>query len=144
MTMSGRISVEMMTIYRQARYRVIIDNQDYRIELGCSGGELHQWLQQQGAHTAALITACNPYSEKLSDEQNRIAQLKLEAELDRQGYHYYHGEGRNLAGTWIEPGVFILDIERHDACCLAARYQQNALVFLRSGPVCTLAEILSA
>ncbi|QDP01630.1 DUF3293 domain-containing protein [Thalassotalea sp. PS06] len=140
--MSKQLSPQLMKIYQDTLYQVTINNETFPIELGESEGALHLWLQQQGVYAAALISAYNPYSEKLSEEENLKADNNLQSELKETGYQFHCGQGQSPSGDWIEPSVLVLNIDRRNACLLAQKYRQNAFVFLFSTPSHTLSEIV--
>ncbi|TLU67494.1 DUF3293 domain-containing protein [Thalassotalea litorea] len=140
--MTKHISEELMQVYHDTLFSAIIDGDVLSIPLGKSNGELHHLLQQQGVYAAALISAYNPYSKKVSDKQNLVADQTLQDDLINQGYQFYVGEGRNDTSTWIEPSALVLNIDRRNACALACQYQQNTFVFVQSTPSHTLAEIV--
>lgn len=75
--------------------------------------------------TWAFITACNPYSEQLSDVQNTVLNDLLENDLAE--YNVYPALGRRE--DWNEDSFLVLGISKEEATRLAIKYKQNAFVF---------------
>jgi hypothetical protein len=79
--------------------------------------------------TWAYVTASNPGSRRLSDEDNSARQRELEGDVARLGLSAYPGEGVADDGRWApEPSLLIVGIARGDAVRLGMRYGQAAIV----------------
>jgi hypothetical protein len=84
--------------------------------------------------TWAYVTACNPSSVRLPDEDNAARQRELERVVASLGVAFYAGEGVADDGGWPpEPSLLILGIERGDAVRLWREYGQVALLYGRAG-----------
>ena len=77
----------------------------------------------------AFVTACNPRSVLLSDEENTRRMAALENAVQHGGWHYYHGQGVGRDSNWpAEPSLLIVDIKEPEAIELAKAFGQNAIV----------------
>jgi Protein of unknown function (DUF3293) len=82
----------------------------------------------------AFVTACNPGSVRLSDEENSRRMAELEGVVRNRGWCYYRGHGVGRDGQWPpEPSFLIVGISEADAVELARRFGQNAIVAGRPG-----------
>ena len=98
-----------------------------RVEESCA--ELDALLTDHGVSTWAYITASNPGSRQLSDEDNSARLRELEADVDTLGVRAYPGEGVADDGRWPpESSLRILGIAQDDAVRLGRRYGQVAVV----------------
>lgn len=101
-------------------------------------GQLHpnvdQLLAEYDCHSWAYVTAHNPGSVRLPEEENRRRQLDLEEEVTRRGWKFYQGEGVGAQGNWPpEQSVLIVGIGKEEAVKLARRHGQAALVYGERG-----------
>jgi hypothetical protein len=81
----------------------------------------------------AFVTACNPRSQRLSDEQNARRMTELETVVGGR-WLFYPGHGAGRDGRWPpEPSLLIVGIVESDAVELARRFGQNAFVAGRAG-----------
>jgi hypothetical protein len=91
--------------------------------------ELDDLLTDHSVSTWAHVTASNPASRRLSDEDNMARQHELERDVAGLGVTSYPGEGVGDDGQWPpEPSLLILGIARGDAVRLGRRYGQLAVV----------------
>ncbi len=63
---------DLEALYKDADY--VVEDGDTRltIRLGLPNGELQQLLRSRNASVWAYLTACNPLSQPLTDEENGI------------------------------------------------------------------------
>ena len=93
--------------------------------------ELKTLMAEKGCRTAAIVTAWNPYSERLSSEDNHLRQLQLHQDLAAAGIEWVPAEGRDPTGAWpAEASVLAFGLDADGARGLMARYQQHAIVWL--------------
>ncbi len=81
----------------------------------------------------ALITAANPRSQVLSDDENRLRNAALEGEFIARGWKYGPSFGTDRAGTWREDGFIVWDETLDDLLELGREFDQNAIVYGASG-----------
>lgn len=91
-------------------------------------------------HTAAVLTAHNPWSLRVADDVNDAAQRALEAELSERGIPMLPAAGRDPKGEWpAESSLVAFGLSRESAAALARRYGQNAFVWVpKQGAACQL------
>lgn len=82
---------------------------------------------------AAVVTAYNPRSELIPSEENERAQQALRGEIRTTGLPHYPslagGTGPD-ACSWNEPGLLVGAADRLSIVELAARYGQNAVLWI--------------
>lgn len=59
------------------------------------------------ATPAALISACNPYSQVLPERENAQRHLRLQREIEAGAYHWWPARGRSIDASWVEPGFLV-------------------------------------
>jgi hypothetical protein len=80
--------------------------------------------------TWAFITACNPFSELWSDQDNLGRMRELERELQSSSFKIFPGHGQGDDPRWKpEPSLLVLGINEAQATEVARKYGQNAIVF---------------
>lgn len=87
----------------------------------------------------AFITAYNPYSEILTDEENYVLNKKLEDSAVELEYIYFRGIGLNPSGKWKgEKSIAIVNISKDSASKISKMYKQNAFVYLKRNEIAQL------
>ena len=100
------------------------------MKVGESNSELVKWFQTND-HQAAYITAWNPFGEKISDDENYVAEQKLIAEIESRDLFYLKGESIDPSGLWAnEPSLLVFGIALESAKELAKRYRQNGFIYI--------------
>jgi hypothetical protein len=98
------------------------------IIIGKISDELEQYLVQNNVRCWAYITAYNPMSERLSEEENENRNSQLRNDL--RDYIKIKGIGVDLNGKWIgEKSFLVLGIDRTNAISLARKYGQKGVVY---------------
>ena len=93
-------------------------------------------MAAEAASCAAFVTAFNPFSEPLGDEENEALLGSLRGSLTGAGWTLFEGQGRHPSGEWApESSLLILGMERGEAAELGARWRQNAVVWVGAGAV---------
>jgi hypothetical protein len=77
----------------------------------------------------SIITAHNPYSQKLSKEENEQRHEQLEEILQERKLEHSPSTGESPDGSWIEEGFIIFDISLEDALAIGKRFEQHAIVY---------------
>jgi hypothetical protein len=104
------------------------------LKIGRHNGALDRILEQRGAMAAVIVTAFNPRSVVLPDDENRRRHEQFTAMLEARGLDYALGEGRDPTGQWkaeLECVVFGISLE--EGLELARAFDQNAIVFVSRG-----------
>ena len=116
--------------YHRALY-VVYGAPDLVIRIGERNAALDALLDEDGADTAAYLTAANPNGELQDETANELSCAALHQALADAGYPCYLGEGRDPAGGWpAEPSVLAVGISRREATVIGRSYEQNAIVFI--------------
>lgn len=124
---------DLIQAYLETEYRVLSDP-PITIRIGVKNRSLDDLLLEENTSSAAFITAWNPFSQLLSDQENACLQRSLFADLRALGLIVIEGVGIHPAGVWPgEPSYLILGMARDVAIELGRRYQQNAIVFHEAG-----------
>lgn len=121
-------------IYRTAVYGVFSGSREIRFKIGENNAEIEALLGEFKAERFALITAYNPRSKELSEEENLVRQEKLSGDICDAGYGFLQGYGASEDGSWkAEPCLFVLDISEEAAVSIAQKYEQHAIVYGKRG-----------
>ena len=122
--------------YREARYRVDAPAGSFELRIGAPAPELERLLVAVGCERWAYLTAVNPASIRLEDEENRRRLARLDAEIARRGWPVHPGAAVDPRGTWPdEPSRLVLGVDESAARELARRFGQNAFVAGERGDV---------
>jgi hypothetical protein len=119
---------ELTKVYLQTNYVVKTANSEIVVRVGVINEKLDGLLKKQKAENWAFVTAYNPFSKQLADEENQKRQKELINLLNTENFHFLHGRGEG-EGWEPEPSIFIFDIERSRAVEIARRFEQNAILF---------------
>lgn len=115
--------------YRATTYRVHFGDGDADIRVDQFQPRVDRWLEDFGADRWAYVTAANPGSARLGDDDNQLRQAQLLAALAADSWPSVDGESIADAGDWpVEAGVLIGGMTPADALRLARRFGQNAIL----------------
>ncbi len=82
-----------------------------------------------GGRAFTLVTAQNPQSTPLSEEENRERNERLEQHLLAKNYDYGPSLGKSTDGSWEEAGFTVFDLTLEDALALGSQFGQHAVVY---------------
>lgn len=121
----------LISAYLRTRYEVWAPRFTIRT------GELHPgldaWLEGKNW---AFITAWNPCSQPLPEEENRRRQRMLEDALREGKWRYFPGAGVPEDNSWqAEESFLIAGISLEDALELGKRFEQHAILWGLPGQV---------
>lgn len=132
---------ELLAAYEKALY-VVFGAPELVIRIGEPNKVLDALMDEEGADTAAYLTAANPGGELQDKRANELAGAALHQALADAGYSCYLGEGRDPEGDWPpEPSVLAIGISRHEAMVIGRSYEQNAIVFIEREKAPELVEL---
>jgi hypothetical protein len=101
----------------------------FRLRHGERSEPLDRLLARAAVREWAYVTACNPRSRRLPDEENEDRMRALDERLRRMGLVHYPGRGVGTGGDWpAEASRLVLDVTEVQARELAAEFGQNAIV----------------
>jgi hypothetical protein len=120
---------DLETAYRSTSYDVDAPEGRIAIRIGQHSPLLDRLLRRHHTRTWAFLTAANPRSRLLMDEENERRNVDLEQVVQTAGYPHYRGESVADDGVWSpEPSFLIVGITQKDAAILGRSFGQNALV----------------
>jgi hypothetical protein len=117
---------ELRAAYESTDYWVEAPGGRFRIRHGERCEALDALLAAEGAREWAYVTACNPGSRRLSDEENERRIRALDERLREMDLRCYRGRG--VGEGWAEESRLVLGIGEDQARRLAAEFGQNAIV----------------
>ena len=124
---------ELLAAYRNALY-VVFGAPELVIRIGEPNEVVDALMDEEGADTAAYLTAANPGGELQGKRANELSCAALHQALADAGYACYLGESRDAEGDWpAEPSVLAVGISRREAEVIGRSYEQNAIVFIERG-----------
>lgn len=98
--------------------------------LGVTHLELDRQYQKLGVNTLLYITAWNPFSDQLTDEENKAKQQMLVADITDLGFDIITSRSIAQSGDWPpEESIVVLGCHESTAITLSQKYRQNAVVF---------------
>ncbi|MBS1914249.1 MAG: DUF3293 domain-containing protein [Bacteroidetes bacterium] len=120
--------------YRATSYVVEAGGAAVVIRIGEASLALDRLLDDLHAGSFAFITAWNPGSVPVCDDENQARNGELRERIVAMGHAALEGEGRADRGPWVpERSFFVPDIPLEAAVVLARRFAQRAIVFGRRG-----------
>jgi hypothetical protein len=127
--MTADLNPQLRKAYRETEYRVT-EGEPFVLRVDEPCPELLGLYRAKNVSCAAFITACNPFSQPLSAEENARRQAELRSELARRSLFYLEGVGQHPSGTWPgEPSFLVLGLALEAAKTLGRAYEQNAIVW---------------
>ncbi|MEO8195683.1 MAG: DUF3293 domain-containing protein [Thermoanaerobaculia bacterium] len=125
---------ELLAAYARAVYRVDAAPEPIFLRVGEASPELERWLAARGARRFAFLSAANPGSVALADDENRRRHQRLLARLQGCGLPAIAGESYEAAGLgWREASLLVVGLERAAAIALARELGQVALLVGEAG-----------
>jgi hypothetical protein len=127
--MNAACNTNLIRAYQETEYRVTQEH-SLVLRVGTPSPELASLYKVKGASCAAFITACNPFSNLLSNEENAKRQADLAAELKRRSLCFFAGVGQHPSGNWQgEASFLVLGLALEAAKTLGKAHDQNAVVW---------------
>jgi hypothetical protein len=125
----------LTTAYLSARYSVEVGpRRSLEIRCGERSAEVDRLLERHGFQHWAFVTACNPRSRRLDDDENAARMRRLRATLETAGHVILPGLGAARDGSWPEEqSLLVLGMPEAEAVRLGADFGQHAIVVGRRG-----------
>lgn len=115
----------LLEAYKNTKYKV--SQQDIVIEINKFNDKLNELLHKYNSTEWAFITAFNPYSKVLTQDENIERHNELK-ELTTS-YIIFEGHGVGDDPKWEpELSLFIIGITKADAILVGEKFEQNAIV----------------
>ena len=116
---------DLLEAYKNTKYKVFQD--DIVIEIDKLNDKLKELLNKYNSTEWAFITAFNPYSKALNQDENIERHNELK-ELTNS-YIIFEGHGVGKDPTWEpESSLLIIGITKEDAILIGNKFEQNAIV----------------
>lgn len=125
--MKSSLAPELLTAYLETDY-FVSDDPPLLLHIGEENDDAKILLASFAVDSAAFITAWNPGSRTLSDDENDARQAELLGEIEARRLNYLVGYGERK--DWLEYSYLVLGINRDSARELAEQFEQNAFVWL--------------
>lgn len=120
---------EWEAAYRATVYRVFLPQGAIDLQLDVASPDLARWLEEEGADTWAILTAFNPGSVILSDDENAERQSALEIRLLEEGLEPYASENIPASESGpIEQSCLVPHLSAALALAIAGQFEQNAIL----------------
>lgn len=124
----------LLKSYTDAVYRVDFAPTPVFLRVGEACPELDLILERAGVRRFAFLSAANPGSAPLGEEENRDRHQRLLGRLKECGLPAVAGESYEaVSGGWREASLFVAGLEREAAVALAREFGQLALLAGVSG-----------
>jgi hypothetical protein len=123
------IQPDLIQAYIETEFHVLAAS-PFVLGIGRVSSELLLTHQMHRVECSTFLTACNPFSQALTDEANELRQKTLEAELATHSLEFLGGIGQHPSNQWPgEPSFLILGLTLEAAKKLCHRFEQNAFVW---------------
>lgn len=124
---------ELLTHYKNTDYWFTVDESTITLTIGQKNEDFDRLCERLHCTTGAFITACNPQSQLLTDDENKRRHKHLATRLEQIAeIHCFSGEGQDRDRQWpAEVSFMVLGLRQKTAIDLAREYQQNALVWIQ-------------
>ena len=125
---SFSLNESLISAYKATSY--IVWDSDICIRIGQPSQELDDLLEEHAYSEWCFITAWNPKSTPLTQQQNKANNQILEQELDQRGYSYFKGQGEADEGNWpAEESFLVLGTPKKNAIALGKQFEQHAILY---------------
>jgi len=126
------LSPELLEAYKRTKF--IVDQPDGGVIIrhGERNHDIDKVLLQHAVRSGAFITAQNPHSQRLSDDENYNRHLALIADIEKQGLPYFTGRGVGAEEWPAEESLFVLGVSRGLASRLGRKLGQFAIVWVET------------
>jgi hypothetical protein len=129
---------DLLATYRRTHYRVALpDHAGATIEIGKPApSAITDWI---GADDfAAYLTAFNPYSQALGDEENDARLADLRERLHASRARFLEGIASVPDESWFEPSLLATHLSLAAVDAFALGFEQNAVVIVPARGVARL------
>ena len=127
---SSRVAPTLIAAYRATNYCVNGVFPPFLLRVDEANSDLAACHRLRGVDCSAFLTAWNPGSRPMSDEDNELAQERLRSTLEERGYALLEGLGVDPTGQWAgEESFLVLGIGREAACEIGREFRQHGIVW---------------
>lgn len=119
----------LLAVYTVADYQIQAPRR-FTLHVGEASAPLMALHRQFRVETSAVITACNPGSERRDEQANALAHQRLVDAVSAYGWPFVPAINRDPRGEWPdEPGLLVLGVNQAAALELGRRFEQSAVLF---------------
>ena len=123
------IHPDLIQAYMETEFRVL-EGLTFTLRVGQVSSDLLVAHKRHRVESSAFVTACNPFSQTVSDEINAEKQKALAKELTSRSLEFVEGIGQHPSSKWLgEPSYLIFGLTLEAAKTLGNRFEQNAIVW---------------
>jgi len=127
---SSRVAPTLIAAYRATHYCVNGVSPPFLLRVDEVNADLAACHLARAVESSAFLTAWNPGSRPMVDEDNALAQDRLRRTLEARGYALLEGLGVDPTGQWAgEESFLVLGIGREAACELGREFRQHGIVW---------------
>ena len=120
---------DLISAYKATSFHVKAEPA-FTLNIGKVSNELNALFKQNNISNASFITAWNPYSKSLSDEENQARNKELKNELNIRSLKFIDGFGQDPLGQWSgEDSFLVFGIGLEASKKLGNQFEQNAIVW---------------
>ena len=125
-----KIVNSLIEAYENTNYYIYHDT-EIIINIAKKNIDLINLFKDKNLISASIITAYNPFSKIMTEEQNLSAQLQLKKMIEDSNLSYLDAIGQDIKKEWPgEPSFFIENISKENAIKLGRKFNQNAIVWV--------------
>lgn len=117
--------LELEQAYYNTRYIVA----DIILRVDKTNEQLDDLLIKNNCETYAFITAHNPLSQLLPENENKMRHEQLIAFIKKSEFKYLEGYGEGTGGWPNETSLLVLGVGKEEAIACGIKFNQKAIVF---------------
>ena len=120
----------LLALYRESQYDVELPAGSIAtIRVGESApAQIAEWIG--ASEFAAFMTACNPHSRSLNDDENEHRLDALRRQVLEHGGAFLAGVGHVPGESWREPSLLVRGLDSATVDALAHEYEQNGILIV--------------
>lgn len=119
----------LIQAYRETHY-LTRGSEDLCLRVDQPNPNLISAQQRHQSDCSAFITACNPFSAELSDQDNAERQADLATHLQSLGLTFIEGIGQHPTNSWDgEPSFLVFGLSLETATELCIQLEQNGFIW---------------
>jgi len=117
---------DLIEAYKNTKY--IVFDLNLTILIDKSNLDINKLLIKHNTNEWAFITAYNPYSKVLTNDENKLRHYELKGLT--KNYVTFEGHGVGEDSRWEpELSLFIIGISKVEASIIGKKFEQNAIVY---------------
>ncbi|MBA3754777.1 MAG: DUF3293 domain-containing protein [Nitrosomonas sp.] len=125
------IAKNLVANYRATHYQIGTGSDSIFLRIDQYSESLAKLLATSQQSSAVIISAANPYSQQLSNEENLIAHESLRNFLRQHPYPMIESLNIDPTDLWpAEKSFFVLGLDLSTAKSLGQQFNQNAIVWI--------------